>query len=56
MFLQLSLGGEEWWVLVDGGKRENQLDHSSSLEEWKWLKVDLELEILENVHKTSRVL
>jgi hypothetical protein len=26
LFLQLSLGGEEWLVLVDGGKRENRLD------------------------------
>jgi hypothetical protein len=56
LFLQLSLGGKEWWVLVDGGKRENRLDHSSTFEIMKWIEVDLELEILKNVHKTSRVL
>jgi len=53
LFLQLSLGGEEQWFLVDGGKKENKLNHSK---EWKWVKVDLELEILKNVHKTSQVL
>jgi hypothetical protein len=26
------------------------------LKEWKWVGVDLELEILENVHKTFQVL
>ncbi len=32
LFLQLSLGGEEWLVLVDGGKKENKLDDSSTFE------------------------
>jgi len=31
-FLQLSLGGEEWLVLIDGGKKENKLDDSSTFE------------------------
>ncbi len=32
LFLQLFLGGEEWLILVDGGNRDNRLDHSSTLE------------------------
>ncbi len=31
-FLQLSLGGKEWLVLVDDGKKENTLDDSSTFE------------------------
>ncbi len=30
LFLQLSLGGEEWLVLIDGGKKENKLDDNST--------------------------
>jgi hypothetical protein len=32
LFLQFSLGGEEWLVLVDGGKRENRSDDSGNFE------------------------
>jgi len=32
LFLQLSLGGEEWLVLADGGEKENKLDDSSTFE------------------------
>ncbi len=32
LFLQLSLGGEEWLVLIDDGKRENILDDISTFE------------------------
>jgi len=32
LFLQLSLGGEEWLVLVDGGEKENKLDDSNTFE------------------------
>ncbi len=32
LFLQLSLGGEEWLVLVDGGKEDNKLDDYSIFE------------------------
>jgi hypothetical protein len=42
-FLQLSLGGEEPLVLVDGGKKENILDDITSLKKWKWIGVVLEI-------------
>jgi hypothetical protein len=32
LFLQPSLGGEEWLVLIDCGKRENGLDVCSTFE------------------------
>jgi hypothetical protein len=32
LFLQLSLGGKKWLVLVDGGKKENRLDDCSTFE------------------------
>jgi hypothetical protein len=38
LFLQLSLGGEKWLVLIDGGKRENKLDDSSTFERMKMCK------------------
>jgi hypothetical protein len=39
--LQPSLGGEEWLLLVDGGKRENGLDVCNFLKEWKWVGIML---------------
>ncbi len=32
LFLQLSLGGEEWWISVNGGKRESGLDDNITFE------------------------
>jgi hypothetical protein len=32
LFLQLSLGGVEWLVLIDGGRREKRLDDCSTFE------------------------
>jgi hypothetical protein len=32
LFLQPSLGGEKWLVLVDDGNRENRLDDNSTFE------------------------
>jgi len=35
LFLQLSLGREEWLVWIDGEKRDNRLDHSCTFERMK---------------------
>jgi hypothetical protein len=35
LFLQLSLGGKEWLVLIDSGKMENRWDDSSTFERMK---------------------
>ncbi len=35
MFPQPSLGGEEWLILIDGGKRENRLDVYGTFERMK---------------------
>jgi hypothetical protein len=32
LFLKLSLGGEEWLVLVDDGKKENKLNDYGTFE------------------------
>jgi hypothetical protein len=35
LFLQLSLGREEWLVWIDGEKRDNRLDHNCTFERMK---------------------
>ncbi len=38
LFLQPSLGGEEWLVLIDGGKKDNRLDDCSIFERMEMSK------------------
>ncbi len=33
----LKEGGEGWWVLIDGGKRESGLDVWGTLKKQKWV-------------------
>jgi hypothetical protein len=41
LFLQLSLRGKKWLILVDGGKKENILDDSSTFERMKMTLLEI---------------
>ncbi len=43
LFLQLSLGGEDKWVLINGGKKDNRLDHNSTFERMEMNKASWNL-------------
>jgi hypothetical protein len=38
LFLQLSLVGEEWLIVINGGKRENKWDDSSTFERMEMIR------------------
>ncbi len=56
LFLQPSLGGKEWLILIDGENKDNILDDNITFERMEMNRVDLEVEILEKFHKTYQVL
>ncbi len=41
MFVQLSLGREEWLVLINGGKKDNKLNDCDTLERMEVNKDDV---------------